>query len=430
MKKHDLWLLILLIASVRIALAEETGKSPTLGGSIRTIGAGVQNYDFPPFFGSNNEDTEGLSQTLLRLTAFGKARGVSSYEIHAVQGLDYTTVSNAPDGSGLNLISVETRYRAVDTSIEWLDEDKWTATLWFDRFNVQVPTIFGDITAGRQAITYGKAYFWNPLDVFLPFDPRQFDREYKPGVDAIRLQNELGPFSGFELVGAFGRTIDTDGDYKHGDKVLDTSWDGSALLVRAFTTAHDWDLSFQAGKVYGGNQTGAGVVGEIMEWQIRAEAAYLNAYDQPPLPLFHSGDVIEDHWLAVLGTGHHFESSLEVDVEYLYNGAAHDDLDAGLIRVESGGSQHLSKHLLGVLVSYELHPLVMGQVVPILSLDDGSLQVQPGLTCSLSDESDLLLGATLNFGDRPTGKSILDPNLQSEFGSFVNTYYGEIKLYF
>ena len=65
---------------------------------------------------------------------------------------------------------------------------------------------WGDLTAGRQAITFGKAYFWNPLDVFFPFDSSQIDREYKPGVDALRIDVPLGAFSGLNLVGAAGRT--------------------------------------------------------------------------------------------------------------------------------------------------------------------------------------------------------------------------------
>ena len=45
---------------------------------------------------------------------------------------------------------------------------------------------FAGLTIGRQAVSFGKAHFWNPLDVFLAFDPFQFDRDYKPGVDAQR----------------------------------------------------------------------------------------------------------------------------------------------------------------------------------------------------------------------------------------------------
>ena len=55
---------------------------------------------------------------------------------------------------------------------------------------------------GRQPITWGVNYFWPVLDLFGPFSPAAVDRDYKPGVDAVRLNLPVGDFSEIEMVTA------------------------------------------------------------------------------------------------------------------------------------------------------------------------------------------------------------------------------------
>jgi len=186
-----------------LALVGETEGTFGLDGSLRIIGALIHNYDFPPFFGKDN-NTDEYSQTILRLTAGGRPNDRLTYEIHLLQSLTYFSARAAPGAGAFDLTAGKSRYRALDEAWDWLSEDKTTASLWFDRFNLKIALPSADITLGRQAITFGKAYFWNPLDVFLPFDPNQFDRDYKAGVDALRFDIPLGNFSGFTLVGVLG----------------------------------------------------------------------------------------------------------------------------------------------------------------------------------------------------------------------------------
>src|SRR5574337_371271 len=88
--------------------------------------------------------------------------------------------------------------------------------------------------------------------------PNQFDRDYKAGVDALRIDVPFGSFSGVNLIGALGREITAAGTYVGGGETWHTSWFGSAVLARVFTHVHGWDLSAQAGKIYGGYQIGGG----------------------------------------------------------------------------------------------------------------------------------------------------------------------------
>ncbi len=422
--------LLLLFLKNTSALMGDSDEAFGLDADLRSIAAGFENYIFDPFFGEDN-GADGLSQTLLRIIAAGHPDDRVAYEAHAVHSYNVSTSNSSTVVFPFSLTGGDTRYRALDISRDWLEEDDVSASLWMDRFNVRYSYSKADITIGRQAITFGKAYFWNPLDIFLPFDPSQFDRDYKAGADALRIDIPFGNFSGINLIGALGRELDVLGNYVHGEKTWDTSWYGAAVLTRFFTTLRGWDLALQGGKIYGGYQLGGGVVGEAGTLEVRGEATYLFAEESPPLPSPFRGDLVEDHFTAVLGLGHRFENSLTLESEYLYNGSGDpDNRDEALLRLASGGSLHLGKHLCGVMASYEILPILLGQASWLYSFSDQSSQIQTGLIYSAADEVDVQLGALINTGDRPRGTSILDTHIKSEFGTFPNIYFLEFKIFF
>jgi hypothetical protein len=436
------------------ALLGDSDGAWGLDGSFRSLAAAVDNYDLPGLAGGEPHDADFLSQSILRLTLAGRPSPALSYEIHGIQIIDYATSGSASglipvDVSGLaglssfgGLAAGDTRYRALDATWDWHQGDHVQATLALDRAAVKLSVGPVDLTVGRQAITFGKAYFWSPLDVFLPFDPRQFDREYKPGVDALRVDLALGRFSGVTLVGAAGRRLDTFGRFatSGGREALDASWFGSAVLARAFTNFADWDFSLQAGKVYGGYQIGGGAVGEIGEVEVRLEVAQLFADDSRPLLEVPPGvtspvageDQVEDATSLVLGLGHRFESSLTIETEYFHNGAGDsDNLDASLLRFAAGGLLDMSENLGGVVFSYEVLPIVTGYLGTIVSFDDGSVQIQPRVVWSAGDELEVQLGAIVHAGQRPGLDPMSGlPSIRSEFGTFPDVYYVQPQFYF
>ena len=71
----------------------------------------------------------------------------------------------------------EQSYRLTDIRPIIGPEDKKNVVLQnLDRFNVQFQLATGDLTIGRQAITFGSARIINPTDVFLPFNVTTFCR--------------------------------------------------------------------------------------------------------------------------------------------------------------------------------------------------------------------------------------------------------------
>jgi hypothetical protein len=393
------------------ALYEDEAGALAVGASLRSTSVGVQYYDSSLFTDTGRADV--LTQSQLRLTLDGYPRDWFGYELHLAQDLGSTTSPAASAGfAGTGTIS--RRYRIADGSWTWLNESDVSAALLLDRANVRYRFGFLQLTLGRQAVSFGKARFWNPLDAFVPFDSRQFDREYKPGIDALRANVPLGDLSGLELVGVLGRDDGAEGFLR--------SWRGSALLGRLYTNVHDWDFALQGGKVYGGYHVGAGVTGVLGPVELRAEGTYFL-----PMP----DDPLDSHALAVVGLGKYFDSSLNLQLEYLYNGASdRDDLLASLNRVETGRALQMSEHVIGALASYDLFPLLTGAIASLVSASDGSVLVLPQLDYSVSDESTLTCGAMVAAGQRPRDGGGPLPELRSEFGTYPNFYFLQYRIYF
>ena len=425
-----LLLLPLLLPRPARAIVGDSDGGFGLDGSLRTITAVTGNYDFPLLFGADNS-TDGLSQSLLRLTMAGRPADWFGYELHLVGELYFTSLpALASAGPGLLVPGAGlSRYRLFD--LEWrpLSEGDVSTRLWLDRAALRFSVGPADITVGRQALTFGKAYFWNPLDVFLAFDPRQFDRDYKPGVDALRVDYALGDFSGLTLVAAAGRTVDATGLAPEGD-FADLSWRGAALLLRWFTSLAGWDLAAQAGKVYGGLHFGAGLSGELGPLAVRGEAAWFQSLDDTPAQAEPTARARPSHLQAVLGLGHHFECGLDLQAEFLYNGAGSGgNLLLGMERALGGTGFHAGRVLGGLVASYQILPILTGSLAWIFSFGDYSSLLQPGLQLSVSDEADFLFGVMLGLGARPEATAA-GLELNSEFGAWPNVYYLEFKFYF
>jgi hypothetical protein len=409
-----LWLLS---AGPAAALVGDSDGAFGADASLRTVTGVSYNYDYPLF----TQRSDGFSQTLLRLTVSGAPVAWFGYELHAVQELNLTTSGELLGGGLFAGGGSGSQYRVTDAAWEWGQEAHVQARLWLDRLALKFQLPWFDLTVGRQAMTFGKAYFWNPLDVFLAFDPRSFDRDYKAGVDALRIDIPLGAFAGLTLVAVAGRS-DAGVDFG-------ADWRGSALLARAYANFWDWDFAVQGGKIFGGFQLGAATAGELGPLELRAEGAYFFALDADPLP---------DHFTGVIGLGHRFDFELLIEAEYLYNGAGDpDNWLVALTRVASGRSLHMGRHLVGVLASYPILPILQGSLAWIFSASDASSLIQPGLALSVSDEADFLFGAMIALGPRPKGWNFdaddpLSQNLglQSEFGTYPNFYYMEFKFYF
>ena len=410
------------------ALVGDTMGLFGLDGSVRMIMSGMRNPEvsYPEDLAafvvpSLPRNAYGVSQTLIRLAAGGWPTDWLSYEAHLVQSVHFSTLAEV-----LGSAPTATRYRLVNARWTWAEDEGLRAAMWPDRLNVSVALPFADLAVGRQAISFGKAQFWNPLDVFLAFDPFEFDRDYKPGVDALRLEIPIDDFSGVTAVGVLA------------DPSEDDTWLRSAALLRVWGMLWDWDFALQGGAVHGGYQAGGAAIGEMGPLELRAEAAYFhpgeregpNSATLPDYPAAFTG---------VLGLGRRFENTLYLSAEYLYNGAGRADDATAWALVEEGHAQHVSEHVAGLFASYELTPILTTSLGAVTALDDPSILVQPGLIYYAAGEVEIVAGAMLAFGERPSvdagsANSLWEMRAsdlrKSELGSYPHVFYVEAKAYF
>jgi hypothetical protein len=430
-------LTLLLLPAVQDAACAGEGGAHSRGGSIRTIAGAVENL-----VDGETGSYYGISDTILRLTAEGRGRTGTSYQAHLVQDFLFTGSDAGGPSAAFYANRAQGRYRALDLSWTWAEDDHSRAVLYVDRLNAGRSSGKADVTVGRQAINFSQAWFWNPLDIFLPFNPEAFDRSYKPGVDAILADFSSGAYTSFTLVAAAGNRLvivpdDRGGLQVKAEDYLEDPWYGSALMGRARTTWRHWDLTLQLGKVYGGYQAGAGFSGEVGPLGLRGEATWFNAAEETTILLPDAGGteprtaaLVEDYASLVVGMDHRFESSLYLNAEYFYNGAGEEeDYLLSAARIATGGTTNLGVHYGGFLASYEFHPLVTGQLSWIHSFTDSSDLLSPIFSWSVSDEAECIFGAILGFGDTaPKGAEALRAG--SEYESTPHFYFIEIIYYF
>lgn len=415
------WALGVLVAGARAA---ETGAPFTFGGSLRLFAASAAYPDLPEFL----PDDSLFGRSLLRLTAAGRPQPWLRFDVHLVNHLDYFEAderfSVLPRLGGR-------QYQLLESPETWLDGERLAAGTWFDRLNLKIALPGADLTVGRQALSFGKGWFWSPMDVFLPFAPWDVDRDYKRGVDALRLDVPLGRFSGATVVAAAGREIVLAADGAGARSAGAVSWTGSALLGRLQANLRGWDAAVQGGKIYGGGQLACGAAGEIGGLDIRLEAAWFKADRGPSLPAPLADPLVDSHLSVVAGLGHVFRSGLVLGLEYFHNGAARAAFREGaFLRTVHGTNLHLSTDLLGVMAADSVSPRLRWTAAWILSLDDLSFLVQPAIAFSIGDETELQAGATLDLGDGPALSSTGLPRLRSEFGTYPDALYLLVKHYF
>lgn len=329
----------------------------------------------------------GQNQNLLRWIIAGRPSGSWKYELHLLNAF---TLASQPMPQADELAT----YRSYRLQAHYPESGRARGSVAIDRLNIKARLGEFDVTLGRQALSFGKAQFWNPLDVFKTFSATEFDREFKEGVDVVRVDYALGDFSGLTLVAGGGDIKAAwDGD-------TEDFADGSALLLRLFTNIADWDVAIQGGKVSGGYHVGAGTSGDFGIIEARLEAGYF-------YPERMGNDAkaeslkVPDFFTLAAGMGRMFENGVMVTAEYYYNGGGRLSRDKAMALQQAGKILHQNEHLAGAFMTYQFHALVTGSIGAIGGLSDRSMLVQPGLHFSLADEVDLVAGAMVGIGKSP-----------------------------
>lgn len=274
------------------------------------------------------------------------------------------------------------------------DQDRFL--LYPDRLNIKWKKEPFSLRMGRQAVGFGKTFFWNPIDWISPFTPSTIDRRYKPGADVVRFDYWKTPFSGISLFYAAGE---------------DGKAEKSAGIVRYTHAMQNIDLEWLAGKVRNDLRLGYGIASTAPFLQggaLRSEGAVY-------MPDGHDA---ASFFRGTVGYDYQFQNSLRVIAEYHYNGVGgtHSG-DYAVIRADShltsGEISNVGVHYVGIDAAYEVTPLFHANMGGLINLTDGSLALISGVGYSLTDETDLKLASFIPIGEAP-----LDRVLRSEFGGY------------
>lgn len=359
------------------------------GGTVKLLGLGYR-LSLP-----GEDATEGTLVTSLRLRFGGEPRRWFGYEAHLRLEDSLFTV---PAAAALPGVTRGTLFRGLGEGSAWAESEHHRLSAEVAYANVRFSHRNADLVIGRQAVTFGRSFFWNPTDWLTSFTPTEIDREYKAGVDAARLSFALGRFSGAELLYAYGE---------------DGERDKSALIARAFTNLGGWDLELLGGSVWIDDRLGFAWSGDLAGAGVRGELSW----HRPRT----GGE--EDFLRATLEADYRWPSSLYLILELHYNGWGRTEVEDyaelfGSPRLLTGQVTNVGRHYLASQLSYEFTPLATGSLAVLVNPHDGSGLVHPTYSRSLSDESRLVLGANLPWGPAPRAGG-----LRSEYGSYASTLW-------
>ena len=367
----------------------------------------------------------------------GSVRGYGFFALEEIQGVDYA-------GSGLflgrgtqesyfgdhvifeahGLLSALTPQRLGGTRIAvspsrvflplqttLVDRDNILLIGNLDRLNFQFSFEKARLIVGRQAVTWGVSYFWPAVDLFAPFAPQQVDRDYKAGVDAVRLVMPLNNFSELEVMGAvLGSSFKRDGS-------------GAALLRWNVGSV---DLGFLGGRFHRDTVIGSFVTADVRGTGIRGELTWTRSGD----PEDRERDR-EKFWRASVGLDRQLTTSVSLVSELAWNGYGTCDASQylswlGSDRVLRGEVNGLGKVYAGGSVSWMMHPLLTLSNTLLSNFNDPSALWIPSLVWSTGNNSEALIGGQFSLGQAP----VQDETLRSEYGSVPSLVFGAFKLFF
>ncbi len=266
-------------------------------------------------------------------------------------------------------------------------DDRTLLTQTIDRLAIGYSAPDFVVRVGRQALTWGAGTMFHPMDLVDPFAPNTVDTEYKPGVDMAYMQWLYDDGSDLQLIAVprrirSGSPVAMDAStlalqYHHAVGELGTTW----LLARDHG---DWTVGLGVGGALGG-----------AVWNVEV------------VPTFEQEGRPKTSALANISTAMTLlQRNATVFAEYYHNGfgitgsdVAFDALPAGLTdRLARGQVFNTSKSYLAAGMTLEWTPLL--NILPsiIVNLDDGSLYTAAEGNWSLSDNSNLILGAQVPVG--------------------------------
>ncbi|MEH0020378.1 MAG: hypothetical protein V6Z89_12030 [Desulfobacter sp.] len=274
-----------------------------------------------------------------------------------------------------------------------IHEDRETMSYHrLDRAMVAFTPAWGEIRLGRQAVTWGNGFTFNPMDLFNPFAPTDLERDYKTGDDLALIQFPVRDMD-VELIYVVRRDPDT------GDAGLDEN----SLGVKLHMFKGEVELDVMATRHYEDMVTGMGITGDLggAAWRGDITATFLDdasrgrsAYISAVANMDYSWVWLDKNWYGY--------------IELYYNGLSDADYtdhfsDPALAdRIARGELFALGRVYASANLNLEVHPLVNAYATPIVNLEDGSGTFLPRVVYDYADNIRITATASLSWGGSET----------------------------
>lgn len=257
-----------------------------------------------------------------------------------------------------------------------------------DRAMVSFTQNFGEIRLGRQAVTWGNGFTFNPMDLFNPFSPTDLERDYKMGDDLALVQFPVNNVD-VEFIYVVRRDPDTG----------ETGLDENSLGTKLHFFAGDTEMDVMVTRHYEDMITGIGAVGYLggAAWRCDLTGTFLKE-DSRGRSAYASAVANMDYsWIWL-------DKNLYGYIELYYNGLSDADYtdhfsDPAISeRIARGELFALGRFYASASLNLEVHPLVNTYVTPILNLNDGSGILMPRVVYDYSDNIRLTVTGSFSWG--------------------------------
>ncbi len=288
-----------------------------------------------------------------------------------------------------------------------------------DRLSVKYSRSGLDVTLGRQPVTFGSGLVFTPMDIVNPFSAAVIDTEYKPGVDALRIDAYFGTSARVTGIAAWA------GPFVHSGSEL-SAVDDVIYALNGTVTVGVTDLVGLVTSVRGEPVFGVGFISAIGPVGIHGDATLT----LPPEEALEDDPFVR----AVVGADWRPTPTTTLTAEAYYQGFGSNDPDDFLAlllgpRFTRGEVWQLGLWYASVAVAQEITPLVNLNVGLVGNLGDPSLLVTSGVAWSVASNATLSAGLFAGVGPSPDFSSDL-PVLRSEFGTYAPAGFLSVRTYF
>jgi len=261
-----------------------------------------------------------------------------------------------------------------------------------DRLSLTLLPRWGIVSIGRQAVTWGNGFLFNPMDLFNPFSPTDVERDYKIGDDLVFAQVSTHKLLGFQTLYVPRRDPMTG----------DAQWDESSLAGKGHFALGTTEVDLMAAKHYEDVVVGWGSVGYLGDAAWRFDVTWTILEDDSRMDGFLSlVSNVDYSWVW-------WEKNFYGFLESYYNGLGEDDYREVLSdpnvrdRLARGELFALGRAYLSGAFRVEIHPLFQAYLTVICNIEDPSGVIQPRATWDVAENVEITAGLSIFYGGAGT----------------------------